>query len=565
MQLTGTNKSKFLEKILHILKKYPMLEAGDNLLVGVSGGMDSVSLLHVLNRLKPTLGFRLHVAHFNHNLRGAESLRDARFVEKLACEWGLPYTLGSDSVKDFAQSQKMSLEEAARTLRYRFFYRTAEKVGANKIATAHTADDQAETLLLRLLQGAGLDGLSGIRPMYSHLENITLPLQGGEEEKVSWSGQIIRPFLQITREEIRSFVEQEGLEYVQDSSNLDRRYLRNKIRWDLLPLLKQEFNPNIIKRLAVTADLLRDDLHLLEELTEACDPQVCKMEREGEIRIELPRFARLHPALQKRLLRRSFEKLTGFIQGLKSTHVQAAVELLNSGETGKSVHLPGGVILQQSYGQGIMLKRPPETQKSSSLQSPLLTENPGGASLWGREVALSEEILQVPGIQNQKGLIFRTQVLSVKDRDAQSLFETLHKQSQGLTFPFLFFSQEGNRKEVDFWNNRPDGSKKVQVLQPQKITVFFDYHKLRFPLRVRKRKPGDHFQPLGMKGRKKLQDLLVDLKVPREKRDLVPILEDEEGIIWVTGYRIAERVKVDSTTEKILVCTVTPSEKDDLP
>lgn len=560
MQLTSTNKSRFLEKILHILKKYPMLEAGDNLIVGVSGGMDSVSLLHALNRLKSILGFRLHVVHFNHHLRGAESLRDAQFVEKLAGELALPYTLGSGSVKDFAQSHKMSIEEAARTLRYRFFYRVAEKIGANKIATAHTADDQAETLLLRLLQGAGLDGLSGIRPMFSHVENITFSSSGNEEEKIFWRGQIIRPLIQITREEIRSFVEEEGLEYVQDSSNLDRRYLRNRIRWDLLPLLKREFNPNIITRLAVTADLLRDDLHLLDELTEEYYPQVCKMAGQGEIWIDRHPFTQLHPALQKRILRRSFEKLTGLIQGLESVHVQAARELLSSGETGKSIHLPGGVVLRLSYGQGVMLKKSSKAQKSLSPSSPLLKEESKKVNLWGQEAALSEEILQVPGIHNQKGLIFRTQVLSVKDRDAQNLLKTLDGQSQDLTFPFFLFFQGEEREVVDVWKDNRVDFKKIQVLQPQKLTVFFDYQKLRFPLRIRKRKPGDRFQPLGMKGQKKLQDLLVDLKVPREKRDLIPILEDEEGIIWVTGYRIAERVKVDSATEKILVCTVTPSE-----
>lgn len=514
----------FLDKILRVLKKYNMLTPGDSLIVGVSGGIDSVTLLYALNQLKGKLKIHLHVAHFNHQLRGEESFRDSQFVENLAHRLGLPYSWGSGPVEKFARTQRMSLEEAARTLRYQFFYETAKKAGAGKIATAHTADDQAETLLLRLLQGAGLGGLSGIRPVLNYTED---PHKPG-----FWSGQIIRPLLETPREEVARFARQEKLEYVLDSSNLDKRFLRNKIRLDLLPLLRREFNPQITNRLAVTASLLQEDFHLLNQLTEETYPQVCRRGGQGELWIELDRFTSLPPALQRRVLRKSFEELVGATQGLESDQVQSVVDLLKSKETGKVIHLPKGLRVRKAYGQGIIYKG------------------------WEKP-ALQEQVLEVPGVQSQNGLTFTVQVLSVKEGDVGKLYENLKMRAEKSAF------SEG----TGFWlgarkNRAQFASEGASKLQIREVLAFFDYDKLRFPLRIRKRKPGDRFQPLGMKGQKKLQDLFVDLKVPREKRDLVPILQDEEGIIWVIGYRQAERVKVEAETQKILVCTATLNQQE---
>lgn len=506
------------------------------MIVGVSGGLDSVTLLHTLNQLKTKLKVSLHVVHFNHNLRGEESLRDAKFVESLTQKLDLPYTLGSNFVREFTRSYKMSIEEAGRKFRYQFFQEVAQRINANKIATAHTADDQAETLLLRLLQGTGLAGLTGIRPI---LNSTDKPIFS--EKTGFWNGQIIRPFIEITRKEIENFAQQEKLEYVKDSSNLNKRYLRNKIRLDLLPLLKQEFNPQIIKRLATTTSLLQDDFCFLEQLTEAGYNQVCRQETNQEISIDLNLFVSFHPALQRRILRRSFESLVGTIQGFESHHVQAAINLLTQGDTGKSIDLPKGISIRKSYNQGIMSKRSspikhqtqnlklqresPGPGKTKNLQIEILDAglNPGSVL---RDLELEEKILEVPGTQNRNGLTFTTQVFNVDIRERR------------------------NFKNFDNLSLTPE-------FQVGSLTASFDVDKLRFPLRIRKRKPGDRFQPMGMKGQKKLQDLLVDLKIPREKRDLLPILQDEEGIIWVVGFRIAERVKVNFETQKILTCTVT--------
>jgi tRNA(Ile)-lysidine synthase len=509
MYPTSKNKPTFFDKILRVLKKYEMLEPGNTLLVAVSGGMDSVALLHTLNRLKARLDMSLHVVHFNHNLRGEESFRDAAFVESLAKKLDLPYTIGSGSVKELARLQKVSMEEAARTLRYRFFYEAAEKVGADKITTAHTIDDQAETLLLRLLQGAGLAGLCGIQPVLTQ--------------------SIIRPFIETTREEIENFARGERLEYVTDSSNYDKRYVRNRIRWDLLPLLKQKFNARIVPRLATTADLFREDLHLLEQLTEESYGQVCRQGEHEEVWIDLNLFTRLHPALQRRILRKGFEKLTGTTRGLESNHVQSAVNLLKHGKTGNSIDLPGGIKVRKSYERGMIVKKSevwgPESGDALSKEESNNRLRTPDFELWTQ----NEEILTIPGAQSRNGLTFCSQVISVKEKLSEDP-------------PY-----------------------------PDRMTASFDYDKLRFPLRIRRRRAGDRFQPSGMKGRKKLQDLFVDLKISREKRDRIPILEDRGGIIWVVGYRMAERVKVDSSTQTVLVCTVLSDQStnkgqvDDLP
>jgi tRNA(Ile)-lysidine synthase len=226
---------RILRKFEETLSKWDMLKKGERVIVACSGGPDSVALLYLLNQIRKKYGLQLSVAHINHKLRGKESDEDERFVKRLAKKTGLNYYSKSFDVKKMAREEKLSIEECARKVRGAFLNRLANRIKADKIALGHNADDQAETVLMRLIRGAGGLGLSGISPV---------------------SGKIIRPFLETTREIIEQFLRENNYHFRIDSSNLRKDYLRNRVRLELLPHLKENYNPQIVKVLNRTALIL---------------------------------------------------------------------------------------------------------------------------------------------------------------------------------------------------------------------------------------------------------------------------------------------------------------------
>ena len=243
------NMSK--QNVLKNIQDYRMLSKGDGLLVGVSGGPDSVALLYLLMELRDDYDLQIYVVHLNHMLRGDESDDDAGYVKKLTKRLKLPVFIGKKDVGKFAKANKLSLEEAARIQRYEFYKQIAGKLNIRKIALGHTADDNAETVLMRLLRGAGEQGLIGIYPV-RHIDNL----------------KVIRPLLNIYRIEIESFLKEKKISARIDSSNADNKFLRNKVRLELIPLLEENYNQNIKQVLINTADILKEDNEYLEEITE---------------------------------------------------------------------------------------------------------------------------------------------------------------------------------------------------------------------------------------------------------------------------------------------------------
>ena len=226
-----------LERVTSLTREYDMLPAGGTVLCAVSGGADSICMLHLLRALGERDGFQVAAAHFNHRLRGAESDRDEAFVRRQCEQWSIPLTVGAGDVAGQAARLGTGVEETARAMRYRFLQATAEKVGACRIATAHNADDNAETLLLHLVRGTGLQGLTGIPPR---------------------RGEIVRPLLNVTREEITAYLAQRGIDYVEDSSNADEGYTRNYLRRQVMPLLRA-CNPRLSEHMGQTIRYLRQD------------------------------------------------------------------------------------------------------------------------------------------------------------------------------------------------------------------------------------------------------------------------------------------------------------------
>lgn len=316
-----------LEKVQKTIARYGMLNPGERVVVAVSGGPDSMVLLHLLCRLQEPLHLHLHVAHLNHGLRGEEGERDAAFVKGWVEKWGLPSTIGRIEVR----KRKGSLQEAARHARYRFLEEVAKAVGASRIALGHTQDDLAETVLINLLRGAGLKGLAGIPP--------------------AREGRIIRPLIETSRKEILAYAESQGVPFVVDASNLSEGYLRNRIRLTLLPTLA-EYNPRIVKALARAALILREeDAYLSALAKEALSSLLLQGE---EAALPILALEGLPPALRRRVLREAFSRVSGLSLSWKKT---LALEGLLETPSDR-LTLPGGVVALREGERLIFARKP---------------------------------------------------------------------------------------------------------------------------------------------------------------------------------------------------------------
>jgi tRNA(Ile)-lysidine synthase len=304
-----------------------LLAPRDRVLVGVSGGADSVALLHVLVSLRPTLRLALRVVHLDHGLR-AVSREDASFVEALALRWGLPATIERRDVGAICAREGWSLEDGARRVRYQCFLDVARRYSMGRIALAHTADDQAETVLLRLVRGTGLLGLGAI-PTMRELEPGVC---------------VVRPLLEVWRRDILAYLREAGLSYREDETNRDQRFLRNRIRGELLPLLERHYNPNIKRTLTQLAEQSRWDYAYLQAAACRLWKRAAKERSPSQnVAISVRAFRRQPKALQRQLVRRAVERVRGTVGQLEFRHWVEVEQLFLSRPAGTILDLPGNI------------------------------------------------------------------------------------------------------------------------------------------------------------------------------------------------------------------------------
>jgi tRNA(Ile)-lysidine synthase len=352
--LGGNVMDDITGRVRDTIQTYSMISTRDTVLAAVSGGPDSVCMLHVLLGLREELGFDVKVAHLDHQFRGEESTGDADFVTALAARLDLPCISEQVNVPEYLMSHRMSKQEAARMLRYRFLIRVSKLEYCQRIATAHNADDQAETVLMRILRGAGPDGLAGIPPKRD--------------------GTIIRPLLRVWRSEIEAYLSERGLESRLDSSNVESKYLRNRIRNELIPLLTP-YNSNIRGALVNLGTIMTDVVAHADRMTDEALPHVVKSAKLGQFVLDSDKLAGYDRMLRRSILRRVFEHLRPDLAPLPFHHVENLLSLLRRCDVGTSVELPDGAratlehgCLVMSHGHG-----PPEIQ-------PLTLEVPGAAT-----------------------------------------------------------------------------------------------------------------------------------------------------------------------------------------
>ena len=327
-------------------KEYKMINPGDRVLVGVSGGADSIALLYLLASCQKELKISLHVAHLNHLIRKGDAELDVRFVQNLAQRLGVPITVESFDVPTYAKDNKLGLEQAARLARYDFFERIAKKIRADKIAVAHNADDNVETFLMRLLRGSGLKGLCGIPPK---------------------RGKIVRPFIKVWRREIVDYVTSLKLVPRQDYTNYESKYMRNRVRLKLIPQLKI-YNLNIKQIVLQTILLLTEDREYLETKAETTLSQALLSEQVDELRLDLVQLRKLEFPILGHLLRLGIEKIKGDLLDLAYVHIHEIAEKLNDREKWE-LHLPGGIFVRGLGNELSISRKKPEPSKKKYYHS----------------------------------------------------------------------------------------------------------------------------------------------------------------------------------------------------
>jgi tRNA(Ile)-lysidine synthase len=324
------------------IERYHLISPRDTVLAAVSGGPDSVCMLHVLLGLREEFGFEVTVAHLDHRFRGEESRRDSAFVSELADRFGVRCVCHEENVPRFLLSNAMSSQEAARLLRYQFLVKTSKLEYCQRIATGHNADDQAETVLMRFLRGAGPEGLAGIPPKRE--------------------GTIIRPLLHCWREDIERYLAEHEIPFRVDSSNLESKYLRNEVRNELLPDLAR-YNPKISKSLAGLASIMSDVAGHLDRLTDRAMLEVVRRARFGQFVLDLRILDGYDEALKRGVFRRVFESLRPDLGPLSSQHVENLLRLVRKSDVGASVELSGGVRARVEHETIVFTcgEAPPET------------------------------------------------------------------------------------------------------------------------------------------------------------------------------------------------------------
>lgn len=487
-----------LKKVQGTIRKYQMLTSNTRLVVAVSGGPDSATLLDLLFRLRPKYDLRLSVAHLNHGLRGREADLEAEWVKKFASKLGIPVISDTFNVSALAKEKRLSLEEAGRRARYDFLEEVANRMGASKIALAHTASDQAETLLMRLMRGSGLDGLSAIPPIRD---------------------KIIRPLIEVFRGEIQDYCRENSLQPCFDSSNMETSFLRNRVRLNLIPYLSQEYGDQIERILFQTTNLLRQDSEYLKKETERVFRSVLEEKRSEGLVLNEEKLSCLHPALQRRVLRKAIEKIKGDLKEIAFDHIVSIVELYETKKPGQ-LDLPHGLAIRHRY-VNLLIKKGKE--KSLTFVRNLVI--PGTTKLTELNLALDTELISAS-----------SEVSPQKDRPKR------------LGQQFISSGRWGSLRSLASVKK----IKSDQISDFPEPEAWFDLDKLEKPLYLRTREDGDRFHPLGMKGSKKIKDFFIDVKIPLEQRKRIPLLISKDKLVWIVGYRIDERFRVDEDTKSII-------------
>jgi len=468
-------------RVRQTIAEHGMVARGDRVLVAVSGGPDSMALLHVLAELRDERNVVLGIAHLDHNLRGKEGRADADFVAAVADEFEMPFYGERLTSGDYREFVHLSIEEAARRLRYRFLEHIARRYGYARIAIGHNADDNAESVLLFLLRGSGPAGLTGIRPTAAN--------------------GIIRPLINLKRSEILRYLDSCDVKSVADRSNLDMRYVRNRIRHQLLPEVQRQFNPNIVETLNRLAQISRDEERWLQTVVRPHFEATVESRDRHRIVLAAERMRAMPCALQRRILRMAIAEVKGDLRRVGFAHIESVRDLIEELHRERSVDLPGTI-----RGQ------------------------------------LSDRRLMI----SSRGKARRKRARPVGIPPA-SRYE--YRVDSPADFPCILQIEPYGRRIRFSAIGSADGSDGLNAGQ---AVAFFDMDKLDFPLVIRGVRAGDRFSPSGVPGTQKVKKFFIDHKVPRAERTACPVLVSGGRIIWLVGHRIDAAYASNASSRAVL-------------
>src|SRR5271163_4738988 len=492
-------RSSLASRLLTLLKKQGMLRAGERAGVGVSGGADSVALLMLLLELSEKLGIVVSVAHLNHKLRGRISDEDEKFVAKLAAKHGIVFHVESVDVAARARREKANLEDAGRRARHEFFARLVAEGKVDRVAVAHTADDQAETVLAHILRGTGLAGLGGIHPQ---------------------TESVVRPLLGVRRAELRANLRAKKQTWREDATNQDTERMRARIRKKLLPLLERDFQNGVVEHLGSLAEFAREDENFLELLArEHCEALARRTKIDGRISVRdllqpikgqnlytestestEDTEKKNQAALTTRLLRRLIEERKTGTGQVTGPHIAAVLELARHGENGKAVQLPGGVDVRREHNELVFC--------TNSSRPALQT----GRKREKRKSSAAEYEYKIDFTNTEYGDV----ILPVPQ--AQCVFRL---------------------RVIDWPAKRGETRESGAVL---------DRDRLRLPLVMRNWRFGDKLQPAGHQKAHKLKRLLNEKRISRWEREGWPVLTCGGALVWARGFPVAAEFAANEGT-----------------
>ncbi len=498
------------DRVAQVIERYGLFEPGDRVVVGVSGGPDSLVLLHVLHRLRARLAVDLHAATLDHGIRGAAGAADAAFVRRTATSWGVPVTSGVADVPRLAREHRLSLEEAARQVRYTFLLRVARQLGAARIAVGHNRDDQAETVLMHLIRGSGLSGLRGmlrVTPLsdYHLLDDATIRCTPPLDDPAPWPDAwpvLVRPLLDVPRADIDAYAAAHQLTPRQDMTNIDLTYFRNRLRHEVLPLL-EALNPNICETLARTADVLQADADVIRQIGEAILSELVRETVPGVAVVDRTLWRDQPLAIKRFIVRRLVRRLRPEVRDVSFAHVAAAIAVADAGRTGARATLPGGLVLRVGYDSLVIADA-------------------------GADAAIVDVTVDAPALP---------------DQSADWSFRA------GESVRFACGHWEFTARPLASGDDRPaldaDPLAAALAVSPGALLV------------LRTRRPGDRFCPRGMGGHsQKLADTLITMRVPASWRDRVPLLVVDGRVAWFVApvpgglkARVSEHAAVPDAPE----------------
>ncbi len=460
--------SDFKERLKNNLNKNNLISNNNRLLLGVSGGPDSLTMLDLFTKIRDNFNLELMVFHLNHLFR-KKANKEAEYVKKICAKKDVTPIIQIHDVPEYVRGNNLSPEEGARKIRFKYLKEIFQKNNIDKVCLAHNKDDLVETVLLNIFRGCGLKGLKGI-----------------EDDIIIDGMEIIHPLLIFFRSEIIDYCDSNNLEPVYDPSNKSDLYSRNRLRNNIIPIIEEQINSNAKQVVTRMTETIKEDYNFIKQYSNDKFKELLIENDNWKYILKLTEMKSLHPSIVKRIINIIIKKLKGNIDNFYYKHYNDIMKFIEAKETGDILDLPDNINIKISYDKLIIMK------------------------------GTFSKIEEYSKLIEDEG-------------------EYLLPYNQKLKFEII-------PKRLD-WRNYKD-----------KNICLIDFNKVEFPLKVRNRRNGDTFIPLGMDGHKKVKDFFIDKKVPGYMRDKIPIVFDGKGnLLWICGYRMDERIKLGKSSQKTIL------------